>query len=109
MQSAKIKALLKVAKKKYMSPEQYLRFMKRKAPDIDWDAQKILDLPAGFCPGGYIDKNGKMFAVIIRRIYFKTFNMTYSTHTKDRHIGKEILISSFPLPRGPVIKHATEK
>lgn len=100
-----IKGLLKAAPVRVMHPRNYYNFLKRKMPKGNWDKEKILKLKHGTCPGGYIDKNGKAWCIMISTVYFKKFSLIYSTHEKDRHVGQELLISSFPLPRGPVIKH----
>lgn len=98
MNQANILKLLKSSPIKRMYPPQYYRYLQRKMPTHKWDKEKILKLRRGTCVGGYTDKNGKTYQIVIETIYIKPYTMGYSNH-KDRRKGREIFISNFPMPR----------
>lgn len=89
---------------KWMSPKSFLRKIKRAAPEKQFNEKKILNMDHGEHAGCILGKDGIFYVIRIKRIYIKPYTLKYSTHTSDRHEGKEILISNFPLPKGPVMK-----
>jgi len=98
------KTILNIAKmpKKNLSVDQFLTLAKRVEPTAKLlSRKKIYSLEQGAFLGVHRDKKGKWHRLHLKKIWIKYFSKSYGTTHK---VGKEILIASFPLPRGSVIQ-----
>ena len=75
----------------YITPKQFKKLIGRK--DINYDKLK---------PGQLVGIFRNHRLVIQQQFYFRYYNKSYSAHPKSK-IGKEMLISNFPLGRGKII------
>jgi len=87
--------------RKNVSIEQFLKLSKRIAPNVKVDPEKIFELGNGAFLGIHRNEKGKFYRLHLQTIWIKKFKKSYSCH-KNIKQGKEILISNFKLPDGPV-------
>jgi len=75
----------------HIMPSQFKKLIGRK--DIDYSKLK---------PGQLVGIFRGHQLIIRQQLYFRYFNQKYSVHNKSK-IGKEMLISNFPLGKGKII------
>lgn len=77
--------------------------------------RKLWKLGNGAYLGVWKQEDGRMVRLHLKTIWIKPYSLSYrNTKTKNGKAreGREILISNFPLPKGPVVtdkKHETKK
>lgn len=89
-----------------VSADRFLSMSRKINPDIPFNKKDILRLDNGAFLGIYKNKEDKWFRLHLKTIWIKHFNLSYrTTKTKDgkERVGKELIISNMPLPRGPVV------
>lgn len=86
---------------KNLTADQFIKLASKIAPGMPLSRMKVLEVGHGGFLGVYGNKE-KFYKIHLKSIWIKPFDMKYSAHANTRS-GKEILISNFPLPDGPVI------
>ena len=93
--------------RKNLSVDQFIALAKKIEPQIKLDRKKLYFLEQGEFLGVHRTKRGKWYRMHLKKIWIKYYQRPYrTTKTKDgrARIGREMLISSMPLPPGPVIE-----
>jgi len=91
---------------KNLSVDQFIALAKKVEPGIKLSLKKIRSLKHGAFLGVHRSKKGKWYRMHLKKIWIKYYQLPYRT-TKTingkARIGREMLISNMPLPKGPVI------
>jgi len=95
---------------KDLSVDQFIKLAKRIEPGVKFPPAHYYfwhNFPNGAFLGVYRNKKGKWYRMYLKKIWIKYYQLPYrTTKTADgkARVGREMLISSMPLPRGPVIE-----
>lgn len=98
---------IKKMPRKNLSVDEFLALAKNIEPKVRFSRKQIYSLENGAFLGVHRDKKGKWYRLHLKKIWIKYYQLPYRT-TKTANgkarIGKEMLISNMPLPRGPVLR-----
>gem|GEM_PF-2875242 len=98
---------IKKMSRKNLSIDQFLALVARINGKQMFSREYISGLDNGTFLGVHKDKDGRYYRMHLKKIWIKHYSLSYrTTKTKSGkgRVGDEILISSFPLPKGAVIK-----
>ena len=89
-----------------LSVDQFIKIARRLSPDIKVFRNKIYSLGNGAFLGVRKSKRGKWYRMHLKTIWIMPYTCLYGT-TKTKNgkvrIGRELLISNRPLPKGETV------
>lgn len=88
--------------RKNISEDKFIKMSEKIMPDMEVNKQKLSLMKEGEFLAIYKNKKDMWIRLHLKRIWIKKFKMGYSNHPNSKS-GGELLISNFPLPKGPVL------